>query len=46
VLQFGELAYGIGRARRGWLEKGDVLNTRTVQHLGRFWGKHLPEAAR
>ncbi len=25
--QLGYLRYGVGQARRGWLEKGDVLNT-------------------
>ena len=27
------LRFGIGQARRGWLEKADVLNTRTVRQL-------------
>ncbi|HEX7111702.1 MAG TPA: DNA polymerase III, partial [Mizugakiibacter sp.] len=30
---FGVLRYGIGQARRGWLEKGDVLNTRALRDL-------------
>jgi DNA polymerase (family 10) len=30
---FANLAYGVGQARRGWLEKEDVLNTRTLTHL-------------
>ncbi|MBI5664470.1 MAG: hypothetical protein HZC49_05215 [Nitrospirae bacterium] len=25
--QFEFMSYGVGTARRGWLEKGDVLNT-------------------
>lgn len=33
VLQFDQLALGIGQARRGWLEAGDVLNTRTLAEL-------------
>ncbi|HKT65582.1 MAG TPA: DNA polymerase/3'-5' exonuclease PolX, partial [Burkholderia sp.] len=27
------LAYGIGQARRGWLTRQDVLNTRTLAQL-------------
>jgi DNA polymerase (family 10) len=33
---FGEIADlhdGIGQSRRGWLEKADVLNTRTLATL-------------
>jgi len=30
---FNNLAFGIGQARRGWLEKKDVLNTRTLKQL-------------
>jgi DNA polymerase (family 10) len=26
-------AHGIGQARRGWLEKGDVINTRNFSEL-------------
>jgi len=33
VLDFENLRYGIGQARRGWLEKSHVLNTRTLQSL-------------
>jgi DNA polymerase (family 10) len=33
---FGVLRYGIGQARRGWLEKADVLNTRSLAELGRW----------
>ena len=33
TLDFANLRYGIGQARRGWLEKGDVLNTRTLTEL-------------
>ncbi len=33
VLDFENLRYGVGQARRGWLEKSDVLNTRTLQSL-------------
>lgn len=32
-LDFDNLRYGVGQARRGWLEKGDVLNTRKLPAL-------------
>ena len=31
--EFGLIGYGVGVARRGWLEKGDVLNTCTAEAL-------------
>lgn len=33
TLDFANLKYGIGQARRGWLEKADVLNTRSLSAL-------------
>jgi DNA polymerase (family 10) len=33
VADFGQLAHGIGQARRGWLEKKDVLNARPLKEL-------------
>jgi DNA polymerase (family 10) len=30
---FDNLRFGIGQARRGWLEKTDVLNTRSLTAL-------------
>jgi DNA polymerase (family 10) len=33
VLDFDNLKYGIGQARRGWLEPVDVINTRTLPEL-------------
>lgn len=30
---FANLRFGIGQARRGWLEQRDVLNTRPVAGL-------------
>lgn len=33
VIDFDNLHFGIGQARRGWLEKKDVLNTRTLAEL-------------
>ncbi|HUK61300.1 MAG TPA: DNA polymerase/3'-5' exonuclease PolX [Stellaceae bacterium] len=31
--EMSNLRFGVGQARRGWLEKGDVLNTRTLAKL-------------
>jgi DNA polymerase (family 10) len=33
VNAFDHICFGIGQARRGWLEKGDVLNTRSLTQL-------------
>jgi DNA polymerase (family 10) len=33
VLDFDNLRFGVGQARRGWLEKQDVLNTRSLKDL-------------
>lgn len=33
VLDFGNLRYGVGQARRGWLEQHDVLNARPLRAL-------------
>ncbi len=33
VQDFDNLVYGVGQARRGWLEKDDVLNTRPLKAL-------------
>jgi DNA polymerase (family 10) len=33
---FSNLKYGVGQARRGWLEKDDVLNTRPLAALQRL----------
>jgi DNA polymerase (family 10) len=33
ALDFNNLRFGIGQARRGWLEKDDVLNTRPLHTL-------------
>jgi len=32
-LQFDNLRFGVSQARRGWLQAGDVLNTRTLSQL-------------
>jgi DNA polymerase (family 10) len=36
VQDFVNLKYGVGQARRGWLEKKDVLNTRGLTELRRL----------
>lgn len=36
TLDLDNLCFGIGQARRGWLEKHDVLNTRSLAELRRF----------
>ena len=41
TFDFANLRYGVGQARRGWLEKDDVLNTRTLAALRRL----LPRGA-
>ena len=33
TFDFGNLKYGVGQARRGWLKKSDVLNTRPLAAL-------------
>jgi DNA polymerase (family 10) len=33
ILDFDNLRFGVGQARRGWLEKEDVLNTRSLAEL-------------
>lgn len=38
VAQFANLRFGIGQARRGWLERDDVLNTRPLRELLKFLG--------
>ena len=41
ALEFDNLQYGIGQARRGLLSKDDVLNTRPLSDRKRFFG-HRP----
>jgi len=36
TFDFANLRYGVGQARRGWLEKDDVLNTRSLSALRRL----------
>ena len=41
LADFDNLKYGIGQARRGWLEAKDVLNTRTLPQLRRLLKKTM-----
>ena len=41
VNDFNNLQYGIGQARRGWLEKEDVLNTRSLKQLRKLLKKTM-----
>ncbi len=41
IYDFANLRFGIGQARRGWLEKGDVLNTRPLKELRRLIGRTM-----
>ncbi len=36
VMEFNNLRFGVGQARRGWLEKKDALNTRSLDELRRL----------
>jgi DNA polymerase (family 10) len=33
IAALDHLQFGVGQARRGWLEKKDVLNTRSLKEL-------------
>jgi DNA polymerase (family 10) len=41
VRGYDVLHHGIGQARRGWLEKGDVLNTRPLKTLRRLLARTM-----
>jgi DNA polymerase (family 10) len=36
VAEYANMRFGVGQARRGWLERGDVLNTRPLSQLRRL----------
>lgn len=42
----GNLAFGVGQARRGWLEAGDVLNTRALDGLLALLGPTMTRGGR
>ena len=41
TFDFANLKYGVGQARRGWLEKTDVLNTRSLTALRKLIRKTM-----
>ena len=41
TFDLANLRYGVGQARRGWLEKDDVLNTRPLAALRRLIGRTM-----
>jgi DNA polymerase (family 10) len=41
TLQMEYLDYGIAVAKRGWLEKKDVLNTLPLEKLMKYWEKKI-----
>jgi DNA polymerase (family 10) len=46
VLDFENLAFGVGQARRGWLEARDVLNARPLGEIRRFLARAEGAGAR
>lgn len=44
VSDFDYLRYGVGQARRGWLEKNDVLNTRGLADMRKLIGRTMSSA--
>ncbi|MBS1188839.1 MAG: hypothetical protein H6R10_631 [Rhodocyclaceae bacterium] len=42
VRDFANLRFGIGQARRGWLEARDVLNTRSLAELRKLLRHNRP----
>lgn len=38
VAELRHMRFGIGQARRGWLEKADVINTRNLEELKKLFG--------
>jgi DNA polymerase (family 10) len=41
VFEFENLRFGMGQARRGWLEKNDVLNALPLEELQRLLGRAM-----
>jgi DNA polymerase (family 10) len=46
VFDFENLAFGVGQARRGWLEPRDVLNARPLGEIRRFLAREAAAGAR
>jgi DNA polymerase (family X) len=45
ISRLEHMAYGVDQARRGWLEKDDVLNTRSLEELRAWLGRRSPAGA-
>jgi DNA polymerase (family 10) len=41
-----DVEYGVGIARKGWLEAKDVLNTRSLEDVGRYFDLKKRERSR
>ena len=41
IYDFDNLGFGVGQARRGWLEKEDVLNTRSLAELRKLLNRTM-----
>jgi DNA polymerase (family 10) len=39
TIELHEMFYGLGIARKGWQEKDDVLNTRSVAEVKELFGR-------
>jgi len=46
VNDFENLAFGVGQARRGWLEARDVLNARPLAEVRKLIARAAPAAPR
>jgi len=40
IIRMEEMKYGVGMARRGWLEKEDIINTMNAERLFKYLKKH------
>lgn len=45
AVEFGNLEWGVGQARRGWLEAAHVLNTRPLEEIRRLLGATMGHPA-
>jgi DNA polymerase (family 10) len=46
VTELDDMQFGVGQARRGWLQRQDVLNTRSLAELRRLLGRRRGAAGR
>jgi DNA polymerase (family 10) len=35
--EFSDIEYGVFQAKRGWIEKNDIVNTMSLQELKKYW---------